>query len=273
VDVNQGLGQLDQTSDEQFEQNLRQIAQFAPAAKPTTVAAGATLGTLDAGGKFTPSYTAPNPGQEETARHNRAMEGIANQKQDATAKPLPVGALRMAQDARDALSVAGGIDASLARIDNQIATGKLNLGLFTNLVSRGQNAIGASDENSRNYQLMRSTFEKMRNDSLRLNKGVQTEGDAQRAWDELFANLNDENAVRAQLARIREINARATQLQQENMDAVYENYGRAQPVRSSGAAPAAQAPAAGRAPPAAIQYLQQHPELKDQFKAKYGYLP
>lgn len=148
-------------------------------------------------------------------------------------KPLPVGALRMVQDARDALSVSGGVEAELRKVDDQIATGKLNLGVFRNWISTGRNATGMSDENSRNFQLMRSTFEKMRNDSLRLNKGVQTEGDAQRAWDELFANLSDEKAVRAQLQRIRRINTRATQLQQENMDAVYENYGRASPSESA----------------------------------------
>ena len=40
------------------------------------------------------------------------------------------------------------------------------------------------------------------------------------------------------------------------------------------AGPAYKAPAkANRAPPEAEAYLQQHPELRDQFKAKYGYLP
>lgn len=40
-------------------------------------------------------------------------------------------------------------------------------------------------------------------------------------------------------------------------------------VVPKGAAPATPTPA----PSTAIEYLKQHPELKDQFKAKYGYLP
>ncbi len=141
-------------------------------------------------------------------------------------RPLPVGALRMIQDAREGLSVSGGIDTSLRRIYDQVATGRLDLGPWRNRASAAQNWAGMSDENSRNYQMMMSSLEKLRNDSLRLNKGVQTEGDAQRAWNELLANVNDEKAVMVQLERIMEINQRAMILQQENINAIEANYGR-----------------------------------------------
>lgn len=215
--------------DAELEQRLSQVAQFAPAAEP---AAGFTL----------------DQGQTRFDAKGKPIASVAPKPTVTPAdKPLPVGALRMAQDARDALSVAAGIDSALANIDSQIQTGKLNLGPMRNLISKGQNVSGLSDANSRNFQLMRSTLEKMRNDSLRLNKGVQTEGDAQRAWDELFASLNDEKAVRSQLSRIRDINKRATILQQENFDAVYENYGRTAPST----APVTSTPAADTNVPSA----------------------
>jgi hypothetical protein len=252
ADPMKGLAEMEALPDAELAQRLSQVAAFGPAQpKPEAytlgegqvrfegdkeVARGPAKRT-DPEERWTP-LTPPElkaaglPEGTVAQRSSKTGKVEIVQKAPGTDKPLPVGALRIAQDARDALSVAGGVDTALSRIDNQIATGKLNLGMFTNLAARGQNAVGVSSENSRNYQLMRSTFEKMRNDSLRLNKGVQTEGDSQRAWDELFANLNDEKAVRAQLARIKEINARAIQLQQENLDAVYENYGRETPASS-----------------------------------------
>jgi hypothetical protein len=61
------------------------------------------------------------------------------------------------------------------------------------------------------YNSFRATLEKMRNDSLRLNKGVQTEGDAQRAWNELFTALgaNDKDTVEQRLRELALINRRA----------------------------------------------------------------
>lgn len=176
------------------------------------------------------------PGYRWTADGN--MEAIPGGPADKSAvpeKPLPVGALRMAQDAREAMSVARGVDASLRRIYDQVSTGKLNLGPVANRVSGAKNWAGLSDENSRNYQTMMSSLEKLRNDTLRLNKGVQTEGDAQRAWNELLANVNDEEAVKVQLQRIMEINTRAESLQQENMDSIQENYGRTGTSQNKGA--------------------------------------
>lgn len=63
-------------------------------------------------------------------------------------------------------------------------------------------------------------MERLRNESLRLNAGVQTEGDAQRAWNELFGNLNDESVVKAQLQRIQQLNNRAIQFRQGRLSAI-----------------------------------------------------
>ena len=85
---------------------------------------------------------------------------------------------------------------------------------------------GMSDENSRNMASFKSSLEKLRNDSLRLNTGVQTDGDAQRAWNELFENINDGGVVTQRLAEIKRLNARAVQLRKLNVDNVRANYGR-----------------------------------------------
>jgi hypothetical protein len=127
---------------------------------------------------------------------------------DPAAAPKPQ--VQKAED-EDIAAVQGvqSINAQLDGIDGMIAGGKLDLGFFNNLGARAQNFAGASTENSTNYATMMSTLEKMRNDSLRLNSGVQTEGDAVRAWNELVANVNDPKVVRAQIARIKVLNERA----------------------------------------------------------------
>jgi hypothetical protein len=95
---------------------------------------------------------------------------------------------------------------------DQMGQGKLKLGPVANALAPARNFLGMSDESSRNYASFRANLEKLRNDSLKLNKGVQTEGDAQRAWNELLPNLNDPELVKQRLAEIQDINARAVRL-------------------------------------------------------------
>lgn len=140
-------------------------------------------------------------------------------------KPLPAAALKMQQSELDALSTASGIDGQLGRIQGQLDSGKLSFGPVSNLVNQARNAAGMSSEESRNQASFRSTLEKLRNDSLRLNAGVQTDGDAQRAWNELFTNLNDTELVKQRLGEIRGINQRAAQIRRLNVDSIRGNYG------------------------------------------------
>ena len=58
-----------------------------------------------------------------------------------------------------------------------------------------------------------------------MNTGVQTDGDAQRAWNELFQNINDTDLVKQRLAEIKNINKRGAELQQLKIDGVRANYG------------------------------------------------
>jgi hypothetical protein len=138
---------------------------------------------------------------------------------------LPVGALKLQEEALDNLATARSVDADLGAFQDQLGEGKLNLSLGKNLESRARNFVGNSNEESRNFSSFKAGLEKLRNDSLRLNKGVQTEGDAVRAWNELFANINDQEVVAQRLEEIRNINKRAAGVQKSKIKNLRQNYG------------------------------------------------
>lgn len=141
------------------------------------------------------------------------------------AKPLPIGAIKLQDDNLDAIATANSIKNDLISFMKQIDGGALNLGMFSNYLNKTKNFVGLSDDQSRNLQSFQATLEKLRNDSLRLNKGVQTEGDAIRAWNELLTNLNDKKAVRQRLYQIVQINNRAAKQRMSRNDALRQNYG------------------------------------------------
>lgn len=182
--------------------------------------------------------------QASVSREGHIRADARAERANPANKPLPAAALKMQQSELDALSTASGIDGQLGRIQGQLDSGKLSFGPVSNLVNQARNAAGMSSEESRNQASFRSTLEKLRNDSLRLNAGVQTDGDAQRAWNELFTNLNDTELVKQRLGEIRGINTRAAQIRRLNVDSIRGNYGH-EPLDTSqyeqpGAAPAQQ---------------------------------
>lgn len=146
-------------------------------------------------------------------------------EQSKKAPKLPTSALKMQQEELDAIGTSSTINADLSAISKQLESGKLKLGLVDNLMGKAKNIVGASDEQSRNLASFQATLEKLRNDSLRLNKGVQTEGDAQRAWNELVANINDPGVVKQRLGEIQKINERAANLRRMNVDNIRANFG------------------------------------------------
>lgn len=162
----------------------------------------------------------------QSSADRRMIAGMVNARQEQKNVPkLPTSALKMQQEELDAIGTSGAINADLGALDKQIEAGKLQLGPVNNLMAKAKNMVGASDESSRNLASFQSTLEKLRNDSLRLNKGVQTEGDAQRAWNELIANINDPKLVRQRLGEIQKINDRAANLRRMNVETIRANFG------------------------------------------------
>jgi len=169
----------------------------------------------------------------DRATNQRAATAAAAAQQKVAPKPIPASALKMQQESLDAIGTANSINADLDAINAQIEKGTLKFGPVGNLANAALNATGMSTEESRNFASFKANMEKLRNDSLRLNKGVQTDGDAQRAWNELFSNINDTKVVQQRLAEIKRLNERAVQLRKLDIDAVRTNYGH-EPLDVSG---------------------------------------
>jgi hypothetical protein len=172
----------------------------------------------DASGKAVASV-APKAGTTEV------VDPVTGAVTYSNPKPMPAAALKLQNDSLDIIGTASSIESDLGTLVKKLDEGKIKLGPIDNLVNAGRNYTGNSTEESRNYGTFKSTLEKMRNDSLRLNKGVQTEGDAVRAWNEIFQNINDEKLVITRLKEIQNINKRAGELQQLNVDNIRANYG------------------------------------------------
>lgn len=159
------------------------------------------------------------------AARREAAEMANAARQQKNVPKLPTAALKLQQEELEAIGTASTINADLGGIASQLASGKLKPSLLGNAMNNTLNAVGLSTEESRNLASFKSTLEKLRNDSLRLNKGVQTEGDAQRAWNEMIANINDKGVVAQRLAEIQKINERAANLRRMNIDTIRGNYG------------------------------------------------
>lgn len=154
----------------------------------------------------------------ETRRNNQVIEGSKEKP-----KPLPSTALKLQNEELEALGTFKGLDSDLAALQEQIASGKLKPGLVSNAVGSARNAVGLSNEESRNLASFKSKLENMRNAVLLLNKGVQTEGDAQRAMNELMSNINDPGVVSQRLEEIRALNKRAADLRKLNVQRIRQD--------------------------------------------------
>jgi len=128
-----------------------------------------------------------------------------------TGAPIPPFIQKAEQEDIDAIQTASSISSDLTALGKQIVDGKLDFGLISNPLARAGNFIGVDSEAGRNLQSYRATMTRIVNDSLRLNKGVQTDGDAQRAAAELMDNINSPGVVKQRLEELGRLNQRAVQ--------------------------------------------------------------
>ena len=90
---------------------------------------------------------------------------------------------------------------------------ELNLSAINNAAYAARNFLGRSTPESLAYSQLQEAKTRIINDSLRLNKGTQTEGDAQRAANEIEAAFakNDTEATRRALLRLYDVNKTAVE--------------------------------------------------------------
>lgn len=123
-------------------------------------------------------------------------------KNSRTVKGLPATLQKMEDGDIEAIGSTKTMNDSLDKIHSQISDGSLQLGVVENATSSVMNALGKSDESSANHASFEATLEKLRNESLRLNKGTQTNDDAVRAWNELITNIKDPKIVQQRIKEI-----------------------------------------------------------------------
>jgi hypothetical protein len=172
------------------------------------------------------------PAVQPISGYADAAASIAGTKKAAEAKAeklnaaMPSAIVKEQNDLIDKVNVAQGLEASMNKFVGQIDAGGLDLGLMANLENKARNKVGMSTEESRNLTSFKSTLERLRNESLRLNTGVQTDGDAQRAWKELIDGIEDPLNVRQRLNEIAEINRKGALLQNQKLNIMRNEYGR-----------------------------------------------
>jgi hypothetical protein len=185
--------------------------------------------------------------EADARRYRREMEiarlrqqpgptALPNEATTATAPKLPIGALRLVDEANQAINTSQETMSLVADAKALVDNNRVNLGAGSNLLAEGKNALGFSDENSRAYASLQQTLEKLRNNYLLLAKGVQTEGDAARAWDsEIGKNAQRDNKLASQqLGKAERMMKQAIERQQKRIANVYSNYGAAAPQPASG---------------------------------------
>jgi len=140
----------------------------------------------------------------------------------AAANKAPKALSTKAQSAEDedfyAIDTSQGILTDIDHFTDLIDNDKLGFGFVEGIGDSTARFLNIAGEEAINSAQFDTFLEKLRNDSLRLNKGVQTEGDAKRALNELIKNKNDTKVIRAQLQRLREINERAVEIRKRNIN-------------------------------------------------------
>lgn len=198
--------------------------RYVPRSQAVGQAPPAERGQVPMGYQRTPEGLAPIPG-------GPADPAVAEARRRAM--PVPANVQRAEDEDLQALGTAGTINGELSRFRTQIGNelsgqgapgDRLALGPVQNLASGARNSAGLSTPNSANYASFRAGIERLRNESLRLNSGVQTDGDAQRAWNELIGNINDPRVVQQRLDEIERLNRRAMDLRGMAIQQRRQNY-------------------------------------------------
>lgn len=135
-------------------------------------------------------------------------------------------ALSMVGDMNVQLSTSNQNKSKIDGLIKDIEGGKLNLSAASQGGAWLMNRAGLSDENTRGIENFQTALNQAVNDLLLMAKGVQTEGDAQRAAQVIAANPPRDNKAALQtLERLATIQQNTIDVLNNNINNVYDNYG------------------------------------------------
>jgi hypothetical protein len=167
---------------------------------------------------------------QQLDRRLQSNEAIAAARQAASAaKGARLNPSLQKEEDND-FSMIDGAKAAASDIQPVIANlkaGTLQLGALRNAWNASRNFFGQSTPESQAYAELERGITRITNESLRLNKGVQTEGDAQRAAKEVLAAFgkNDTALMAKALEDLQRINVRAAENKARSIDRRRESQG------------------------------------------------
>jgi hypothetical protein len=145
--------------------------------------------------------------QNALFERQRKIDDAVAKKEAAANKPLP-NVLAKEEDADYALAKdAKNLATDAYSYINRIKTGEIKFGLKDRASISARNAFGSQDPDVIARNDYDQFLTQLTNESLRLNKGTQTEGDAKRALQEVKSAESAADAARA-MNKLTEINAR-----------------------------------------------------------------
>lgn len=150
-------------------------------------------------------------------------------------KVLPASLQKAEDEDYAAIDTAQGVVEGIKPIIKSLNDGSLNLSGAGNLLFKAKAAIGSSDPEILQYQALERNLNRFVNESLRLNAGVQTDGDAQRAANEYQAafSKNNTKAMAASLNELKTINERAIKNRQNQINRRRKSQGISTPANAS----------------------------------------
>jgi hypothetical protein len=168
---------------------------------------------------------------EEKRRMVIGREGAA-----AGAKPIPVGALKEMLSIEDSLGSTKLVAETLAKHAHKLQSGELAISPMNAVKAAGREFVGMATTNDTNLREFKADITRTVNEWLRMNKGVQTEGDAQREYKAIM-DSNDPVVVARSIERLSRIMQNTVQIQVRKREAIQRNYGQggqaAQPAQQA----------------------------------------
>jgi hypothetical protein len=149
-------------------------------------------------------------------REDKAAERAAKN----SGKVLPARLQTAEDDDFSAIDTASSVVADIKPIIENLNTNQLNLNKLNQLKMNTQAFFGSKDPEVLRYQELERNLTRFVNESLRLNKGVQTEGDAQRAAAEYQAafSKNSTEGMKKALQELEKINNRQIENRKKQVD-------------------------------------------------------